>query len=345
MTLVTTADLTDSARGKPGSGLGRLEQCDLREAWAHEATEFTPWLARPENLAILGDALGLQLEPVARERSVGLFQADLLCRDEDENWVLIENQLERTDHGHLGQALTYASGLDALTIIWIAARFTDEHRATFDWLNRITNDGFRFFGLEVELWRIENSLRAPKFNVVSQPNGWSRSMAHAARTIDDAELTNIRLMQRDYWMALNEVLDATGGPVAGNKRPQPRRLMSYPTGRSGFYLRAVMLRTKDQVRAELYVAARNAKSYFDLLLKHRDQIERELSYPLIWDEVADDQNSSRVFIQLDVADPEETDDWPRQHRWLADRLNDLHRVFAARIRTLGVVGLSPDPAG
>src|SRR5262249_46601310 len=235
--------------------LGRLEQVDLRTIWATEATAFTPWLARPENLAILGEALGIDLELEAQERAVGPFRADILCKDIDTNrWVLIENQLERTDHGHLGQLLTYASGLEAVTIVWIAARFTEEHRSTLDWLNKITDESFRFFGLEVELWRIGESPAAPKFNIVSKPNEWSHSVAQAARAIDDAELSETRIKQRDYWAALNSVLDATSGPVSGNKKPQPQSWMSYPIGRSGFNLGATMIRPKNQIRAELYIS-------------------------------------------------------------------------------------------
>jgi hypothetical protein len=115
--------------------------------------------------------------------------------------------LERTDHVHLGQLLTYASGLEAVTIVWIAAQFTEEHRSTLDWLNRITDETFRFFGLEVELWRIGDSLAAPKFKLVSKPNDWSQSVAQAARAIDDEELSETRMMQRRYWDALNTVLN------------------------------------------------------------------------------------------------------------------------------------------
>lgn len=126
--------------------LGRLERVELRNVWASEATDFTPWLARAENMSVLGEALNIDLELEAQERSVGPFRADLLCKDIDTGrWVLIENQLERTDHTHLGQLLTYASGLDAVTIVWVAARFTEEHRSTLDWLNKITNDRFSLF--------------------------------------------------------------------------------------------------------------------------------------------------------------------------------------------------------
>src|ERR1700690_2094983 len=147
---------------------GRLSKVDLRAVWSSEAADFTPWLARTENLEVLGDTLGLDLELQSVEKPVGPFRADILCKDigGGGTWVLIENQLARTDHTHLGQLLTYASGLQAVTIIWIAAAFTDEHRATLDWLNKITDESFRFFGLEVELWKIGESPVAPKFNIV-----------------------------------------------------------------------------------------------------------------------------------------------------------------------------------
>ena len=128
--------------------------------------EDRPWLAREENLALLGETLGLELELEAVEQGVGPFRADIVCRDTVSNSrVLVENQLQGTDHRHLGQIFTYAAGLDAVTVVWIAARFTDEHRAALDWLNEITDQRVNFFGLEIELWRIGGSPLAPKFNV------------------------------------------------------------------------------------------------------------------------------------------------------------------------------------
>lgn len=121
--------------------LGRLEKVDLRIVWTHEANHFTPWLAQENNLALLGDTIGLDLELSSREQSVGPYRADIVCKDTiTDSWVLIENQLERTDHTHLGQLLTYAAGLDAVTIVWIAPRITDEHRAALDWLNEVTDE-------------------------------------------------------------------------------------------------------------------------------------------------------------------------------------------------------------
>lgn len=314
--------------------LGRLHRVELRDIWQSESSDFTPWLAREENLAVLGETLGLDLELEAQERSVGPFRADILCKDIGSNaWVLIENQLERTDHGHLGQLLTYASGLEAVTIVWIAARFTEEHRSTLDWLNKITDDTFRFFGLEVELWRIGDSPAAPKFNLVSKPNDWSRSVAQAARAIDDTELSDVRSTQVAYWEALNPVLDRLRGPVSGNRKPQPQSWMNYPVGRSEFSLGAVMVRPKRQVRAELYISSKDAKPYLYLLQEQRDAIEAELGYEVEWDDLPS-RRDTRVTVVLPDTDPEDRRDWPRQHEWLAKRLNDFHRVFASRVRQL-----------
>jgi hypothetical protein len=324
--------------------LGRLERVELRDIWTSEASDFTPWLARPENLAVLAETLGMDLELEAQEKAVGPFRADILCKDiGTDAWVLVENQLERTDHTHLGQLLTYASGLQAVTIVWIAARFTEEHRSTLDWLNKITDESFRFFGLEVELWKIGQSPAAPKFNIVSKPNDWSRSVAKAARAIDDSELSEIRVKQRAYWTTFHAALDAASGPISGNRAPQPQSWMTYSIGRSGFYLGTVMIRPKKQVRAELYISGANAKAFFYLLEQQKEAIEKELGYPLAWEELPERQDS-RVAVYLEDVDPEREADWPRQHEWLAKRLNELHRALAQRVKLLDADDWQPGAA-
>lgn len=318
--------------------LGRLQRVELRDIWLSEAVNFTPWLAREENLLLLGETLGIDLELEAQEKPVGPFRADILCKDVGtDSWVLVESQLERTDHTHLGQLLTYASGLEALTIVWIAARFTEEHRSTLDWLNKITDGSFRFFGLEVELWRIGESPAAPKFNIISKPNNWSKSVAHAARAIDEAELSETRLKQRDYWADLHTVLNQKKGPISGNRKPQAQSWMSYPIGRTGFSLGAVMVRPKRLVRAELYISGDQAKMFQSLLKQQSEAIEEELGYPLVWEELPD-RRDARVAVYLFDADPEDAQDWERQHAWMADRLNNLHVVFSQRVRLLSLDG-------
>ena len=311
------------------NGLGRLERVDLNDAWRYEDRDFTPWLAQEENLAILGEALGIDLELEAQEKSVGPFRADILCRDDSGGWVLIENQLEKTDHTHLGQLLTYASGLEAVTIIWIAKKFTEEHRSTLDWLNRITDAKFHFFGVEVELWRIDDSRRAPKFNIVSKPNDWSRSVVRAVR----GELSDTQKMQLDYWTAFLQVLKKTNGPVSGDRDPKPSPWITYPVRRGDFHLATVISVQKKRIQSELYIKGKNAKFFFLLLREEKTVIEQELGYPLEWEGLPNGKDC-RIAIYWHNADPKDQDDWPNQHKWLAEKLNDLHRVFYDRIQDL-----------
>ena len=312
--------------------LGRLERVnDLREAWATEDQDFTPWLARPENLAVLAETLGLELETEAQEKPVGPFRADILCKEiGSDAWVLIENQLERTDHVHLGQLMTYAAGLQTVTIVWIARSFTDEHRAALDWLNRITDEQFHFFGLEVELWRIGESPPAPKFNIVSKPNDWSRSIARAAA---DVGLSETRIRQKEYWGALLKVLDDEKGPVSGNREPKPNYWIGFSVGRTGFPLSATMVLSKNRIKAELYTSGNDAKAFFGLLKRQKDEIERELGYSLAWEELPG-KRDCRIASYYDHVDPMDEADWPRQHKWLAEHLNAMHRVFAPRVKDL-----------
>lgn len=314
--------------------LGKLAKVELRDVWLSESSDFTPWLAREDNLSTLAETLGLELELEAQEKAVGPFRADILCKDIGTNaWVLIENQLERTDHSHLGQLLTYASGLEAVTIVWVAARFTEEHRSTLDWLNRITDDTFRFFGVEVELWRIGDSLAAPRFNIVSKPNNWNRLVTQAARALDEAELTGTKALQLAYWAALGTTLVAGGGPLAKERKPQPQSWMAYSIGRTGFSINASMARPKRQVRAELYMSNPNAKAFFHLLNTQRASIEAELGYPLEWEELPEGRDT-RISTALNDTDPEDQVDWTRQHEWLAARMNEFHRVFVNRVKAL-----------
>ena len=207
------------------SNLGRLERVSLRNVWLTEAADFTPWLAQGDNLKLLGETIGIELQCEGQEKEVGPFRADILCKDTaTDNWVLIENQLERTDHTHLGQLLTYAAGLDAVTIVWITQRFTEEHRAALDWLNEKTQEGINFFGLEVELWRIGDSRIAPKFNIVSKPNEWTRTVRDGA----SGEMTEAKRIQLNFWTAFKAFMDERGGLPCTSPKPQSwlnRRLL------------------------------------------------------------------------------------------------------------------------
>ena len=313
--------------------LGRLERVELHNIWQTEAQDFTPWLAREENLAVLSDTLGIDLELEAQERSVGPFRADILCKDAaDDSWVLVENQLERTDHKHLGQLLTYASGLHAVTIVWIAARFTDEHRAALDWLNEITDEKFQFFGLEVELWRIGESLAAPKFNVISKPNDWSRSVSSAKKDVTQEGLSDTKQQQRRYWAAMLDTL-AKRESALRIRSPRPQHWQNFSVGRSGFRLASTVNTFAGRVRAELFVYREDAKAFFFLLKAHSETIEAEFGSQLDWDELPG-KKGARISISRNGVDPTDESDWPCQHAWLLDQLERLHQTFSKRVKAL-----------
>lgn len=319
--------------------LGRLERVeDLRNTWPTEDQDFTPWLAQPENLKVLGNTLGLELETEAEEKNIGRYRADILCRETgSDDWVLIENQLEGTNHTHLGQLLTYAAGLRAVTVVWIAKSFTDEHRAALDWLNEATDERLRFFGIEIELWKIEESPLAPKFNVVSKPNDWSREVAREAR---DAPLSETQKKLMAYWAALNKTLDEAGGRIRGNRTPQPHTVMLYDI-RGDFRLRARIVPTQKLISTELVIERRHAEVYFERLKQQREEIEREFGFPLDWREQTD-REKARIEYPLEGVDPFNDNDWPRQHEWFADRLNAMHRALSQPIRNLDLEDLPND---
>lgn len=323
--------------------LGRLERVSLREVWTSEATDFTPWLAKEDNLALLGDTIGLDLELEAQEKYVGPFRADLLCKETaTDSWVLIENQLERTDHTHLGQLITYAAGLNAVTVVWIAERFTEEHRAALDWLNEITGEKINFFGLEVELWRIGASPVAPKFNLVSQPNDWTKTISTARRGIETQGLTETKRLQREYWAALADVLHSRGSLVKPQK-PLPQHWTNFAVGRSNFSFAAFVNTQKDRIGVELVMTGPDAKPHFYLLHQQKEQIESEVGASLSWLELPH-RKESRISLRLEQADPASIATWPVQHEWLAEKLERYHKVFVHRVKSLNAAQyIAPAP--
>jgi hypothetical protein len=310
--------------------LGKIEKVDLRTVWSNEATDFTPWLAKAENLEALSDLLGLNLEVVAMEQFVGPYRADLLCRDTyTQAMVLIENQLEKTNHSHLGQILTYGAGLNVKTIIWIASRFTDEHRAALDWLNEATEEGYSFFGIEIELLKIDNSIPAPQFNIISQPNAWSKNIRETAQ--HSTELTGAKQQQLAYWSAFREYVKEHGSPVRLQK-PLPQHWTNLAIGRSNYWLCGRVNTLAENISADLNINEKT-KAGFNALYAQREQIEKEFGSPLLWNELPT-KIMSTIGITKDNADIMNEDDWENQFAWLVDKLEKLDKVFRRRVREL-----------
>ena len=320
--------------------LGRLQKVDLREAWISEPGDFTPWLAKPENIALLGETIGIELEVEAQEKSVGPFRADILARDTaDRHYVLIENQLELTDHRHLGQLLTYAAGLDAVTIVWLAARFTEEHRAALDWLNEATAAEFNFFGLEIELWRIGDSPMAPKFNVVSKPNDWTRTVREQAAA---GEVSPNQQLHYDFWTQFTDYLVKRGSSL-NTTRPSVRHWTNVPLGRASFHLSAWNGMRDERSGVELNLVGPDAKAHFHLLQeRQRDLIDQTLAGfgPVDW-RLMPDKVASQVRI-VRQGEPSNRSTWPTVNKWMADTLEAMQALFAPIVKTLDAGDWSGD---
>ena len=310
--------------------LGRLIKVSLRKFWENEEDDFTPWLAREENISLLSETIRMELEVEGTEIKVGPFEADILCRDTvTDKRVVIENQLEPTDHKHLGQLLTYAPGLNAVTVVWIAERFTEEHRAALDWLNEITDEGFSFFGLEIELWRIGNSPMAPKFNVVSHPNAWMKTVA---RISPSGELTSTKQLYLEYWTRLQNFLVERNG-VINPVEAWARNWLGFGVGRSHFSLDTTINRREKWICVGLTLRGPNAKPHFYLLEQDKVAIEDEIGGDLEWEERYG-QKQSYISLSLEDTDPEDRQDWNRQHQWLCEKLEAFHKVFSPRVERL-----------
>lgn len=321
--------------------LGKLERVELRDIWATEDRDFTPWLAQESNLELLAETIGMELELEAQEKDVGPFRADILCKSmDDDSWVLIENQIERTDHRHLGQLLTYAAGLQAVTIVWVASKFTEEHRAALDWLNKITDESFRFFGLEVELWRIDDSVAAPKFNVISKPNNWSKSISQAAQRISEQATTETKELQYRYWQQLLEHIRTSGSQLRLQK-PLPQHWQTFSVGRSHFHIAALLNTRDNRIGVELCITdPEHAKSFFHILAKDKAAIEQEIGSTLEWKELP--EKTSSKIIQFKDADPTNEVDWANQHIWFKERIERFDKVFRTRLRNLDPEQWNPE---
>ena len=310
--------------------LGRLKKIPVRQIWLNEAQDFSPWLAREENFQLLGEVLGLELELEAQEKNVGPFRADLLFRETLEgSFVLVENQLERTDHTHLGQLLTYAAGLKTVTIVWIAVQFTEEHRATLDWLNDITGEQFRFFGLELELWKIGDSEAAPKFNIVSKPNNWSRAMRDASQQLGLQNLNESQQKKLQFWTEFKVYVEQNSD--LRPQSPRVQRHMNFSLGNSACHLSATFLAKDKTAAVGIYIKGSSSKALYELLQQDRKEIEQTIGSELIWRE-----NPTTAGISIEKTDFDYSDktQWQNCFQWMLDQLCIWDKFFRIKVNEL-----------
>ena len=310
--------------------LSKLERVPLREAWKHEANDFTPWLAETDNLNALADALGIsELVLVATEHWVGDFKLDILCTDGDEQ-VIIENQLEKTNHTHLGQIIAYAAGVDAKKVIWIAESFRPEHSAALQFLNENTTDDLNFFAVEVELWKIGDSPLAPKFENVVKPNEWVKAGREQARVA--AATTPTKQLQQKFWLALVEHL-AAKAPQIRPQKPRPQHWLNKSLGRSGFALNITANTRDERLGIELWIPGPQAKQHFANLSAQKQEIEAKLGFVLDWQELPD-AKAVRIASWYPDASIEDEQRWHEYIDWLTQRLVTMDAVLRPIVKLL-----------
>lgn len=310
--------------------LSKLERVPLREAWKHEANDFTPWLAQTDNLNALADDLGLsELLLVATEHWVGDFKLDILCTD-GEDQVIIENQLEKTNHTHLGQIIAYAAGVGAKKVIWVAESFRPEHASALQFLNDNTTDDLSFFAVEVELWRIGDSPLAPKFEVVVKPNDWAKAGREQARAATST--TPTKQLQQKFWMALIERLAAKASHIRPQK-PRPQHWLNNSIGRSGFGLNITANTRDERLGVELWIPGMAAKQHFANLSTHKQEIHDKLGFELDWQELPD-ALACRIATWYPQASIEDENRWEEYLDWLTQRLVKMDQVLRPIVKAL-----------
>ena len=304
--------------------LGNLEKVkDLRSVWKHEANDFTKWLAEEENLNLLGKEIGIEIELISTEAKAGSFSTDILAVEANtDNKIIIENQLEATNHDHLGKIITYASGHDAKTIIWIVKEAREEHRQAVDWLNEHTDDEINIFLCRIELWKIDDSAIAPKFQIVSSPNNWTKTIKRSLNN----EMSSTKMLLYNYWTKLSEEIDRNY-PNFNSRKPRSSNFYDIALGSSLAHI-SLAINTKSEVKCQIWI--RDSKPLFDYLFDSKDKMEEELGYELEWGRL-DDYKSSFIAI-INNSDIRDESNWDKLIKWQLNNASKFYDVFADRIK-------------
>ena len=301
--------------------LGKLQHVDIRELWKHEQYDFSDWLAKSDNVEYLNEVLGLNLIEIEKEVSVGSYRCDLVAKDETTGTrVIIENQLESSDHDHLGKIITYASGINASVIVWIVREAREEHRSAVEWLNNVTNADVGFFLIEIHAYKIGDSLPAPMFEVVEQPNDFIKTNRNSSSS---GELAEREVNRYEFWTKFNEHLIEKGKPF------NPRKATTYPDtpisiGTSEARMGVNLVNRENKIVLDVYIY--NNKDLFDKLFDQKDQIEKELGFTFDWDRL-DGKKASRIKHDIPGLDFNDHSNYPQLMDETIDKLDKMRDVF------------------
>ena len=301
--------------------LGKLKEIkDLRKVWPHEAIDFTPWLAEEDNLALLADAVGLEITVDETESSVGDFNVDIYATETGtDRKIIIENQLEDTNHDHLGKLITYASGKSADIVIWVVKRAREEHRSAIEWLNNHTDENIAFFLVEIKLYQIGSSDIAVKFEVVEKPNDWTKEIK---RNTSSSPTLQARY---DYWVAFNDYAfqNHAFAKQFNKRKASTDHWMTMSVGSSACHISINQIRKDNQIVVEWYIS--DDKELFHKFHSHKAEIETDMDMKLDWRELPD-KKASRILISH-PADFDNKNQWSEQFDWVMDVALKMKNAF------------------
>lgn len=304
--------------------LGELELVELRTFWRNEALDFTSWLSREGNLSKLSDEIGIEIKLIQTEAHTGKYNTDILAKDGNDNNVIIENQLESSDHDHLGKIITYAAGHDAKTIVWIVKEVEDEHKKAIEWLNDHTDDNINFFIIKMELWKIGDSLPAPKFHIVSQPNEWAKEIRKLPQA---SEPTETKLMQLEFWQKFIEFAN-NNRTTLRLRKPRPQQWYDISVGSSNAHISLTINTQQKLLGCDLYIP--EDKALFAELTKYREQIEKAVGDKLDWKELPE-KKASRIKMSR-TADIADSAQWDAYFAWLKEKAELFQKAFQGYLK-------------
>lgn len=302
--------------------LGRLEEVNIRELWIHEQYDFSNWVAKKENIELLNDTVGLTLTNLEKEVYVGSYRCDLVAMDETTGMkVIIENQLESTNHDHLGKIITYASGLDASVIIWIVKEAREEHKSAIEWLNNNMVKEISFFLLEIKAYKIGDSLPAPMFRIVEKPNDFIKSV------INDRELSKRHADRLNFWTEFNKVVTEHGKPF-NIRKAGTGHWYDVAIGTSDAYISITLVNRDGYIGVELYIP--DSKDLYDNIFKYKDEIEDKLDFDIFWERM-DDKKASRIKSSISGLNFNNQTNYPELMDKVIERVVKMRDAFKGYI--------------
>lgn len=304
---------------------GRLESVDVRELWKHEQYDFSAWLSKPENIDYLSEELGLTLTDIQTEVFVGSYRCDIVAKDETSGiQVVIENQLEASNHDHLGKIITYASGLNASVIVWIVTEAKEEHRSAIEWLNNHTSQEISFFLIELHAYKIGDSLPAPKFEVIEKPNDFIK---YNKVSKDEGDSVS-RARRFEFWTKFNEVLIESGKPF-NIRKPSTDHWYDVAIGTSSAHIAINLVNKGGKIVLELYIP--DDKPLFDMLHEQQAEIESELGMSFEWERL-DKKKASRIKYDISGLNFDDQSNYPELMEQVIECVKKMRHTFQKRIK-------------